>query len=113
MREKKIKKIKNMPRVAVGIEGAGPMPTVALGVLPDAVSAPSHRGWSSREAGAYTEGQLDADGSPRRSNLYADGVRTPTAVSRRCPCKAIRRRPRSKALSVGTTVGVAGHSCSE
>jgi hypothetical protein len=38
MREKKIKK--KMPRVAVGIGGARPMPRVALGVFADAVSVP-------------------------------------------------------------------------
>ncbi|KAK1613410.1 hypothetical protein QYE76_037083 [Lolium multiflorum] len=61
------------------------MPRVALGVLPDAVSAPSRRGWSSSYAGTYAEGQVDVDDCPRRSNLYADGKYTPTVVFRRCP----------------------------
>jgi hypothetical protein len=76
MRERKKKKIKKnyMPRVAVGIGGPCPMPRVALGVLPDAVTAPSRRRSGSSYAGTYAEGQVDADGCPRRRNLYADGT---------------------------------------
>jgi hypothetical protein len=68
------------------------MPRVALGVLVDAVNASSRHGWEG-PAWCYAEGQVDAEGCPRRSLLYADGPPTPTVAFRSCSGEAVRPRP--------------------
>ncbi|KAK1663507.1 hypothetical protein QYE76_051666 [Lolium multiflorum] len=90
------------------------MPRVALGVLPNAVSAPSRRSSNRSYAGAYAEGQVDADGIPRRSNLYADGMSTPTVGVPSCPSEAVRRDgPDIWPSAYTLAIGVSGHSCSD
>jgi hypothetical protein len=83
-----------MPRVAVGIGGPCPMPRVALGVWLTPWEGGDGAGARGGDGDLYAEGLVDAESSPRRSHLYADGIGTPTVVLRRCPGEAVRRRPR-------------------
>jgi hypothetical protein len=50
------------------------------------------------EQAPYAEGQVDTDGHPRRRNLYADSMYTPTVGVSSCPGEAVRRRPRHLAV---------------